>query len=163
MDLQDDLQDDLIQPKNFLSKIITFKEKLPAILDDFIKYYILFNKNLKNNEYQYLFEIIKGNLQNLKSELSVVTDNIQNNIKKINTKLQDINDLIIKEKNENKKLKKTLGIIEKTNNGSDELIIEYKEMYNLNYLSNFSLFCGIILLGVIISLKFKFRTQIAKV
>ena len=52
-------------------------------------------------------------------------------------------------------LKKKLGIVEKKYNGSDELISDYKEMYNLDYLTNFSLFYGIVLLGVMLASKFK--------
>jgi len=163
MDLQNNFINDLTIPKVFLSKINNIKEKFPSILDDFKKYYIIFHKNSNNNEVQQIFETIKGNLQNIISELSQVTNNIKDNITKLNDKLEEINDLILKEKTKNQKLKKTLGIIEKNSNGSVELISDYKEIYNLNYLNNFSLFCGILLLGVIISLKFKVQPQIAKV
>ena len=42
---QDNSVDDLTKPQVFLSQINTLKEKLPSILEDFIKYYIFYNKN----------------------------------------------------------------------------------------------------------------------
>lgn len=152
---QDNLIDDLTKPQIFLSKINTLKEKLPPILDDFKKYYVFYNKNPEYSEYQQMFENIKGNLQNINSELFMTSNNVEKDTETINDRLQKINALIAKEKMKNKQLKKRLGIVEKKYNGSDELISDYKEIYNLDYLTNFALFYGIIVLGVVISLKFK--------
>jgi len=160
MDLQENMMDDLPKPQVFLSQINTLKEKLPAILDDFKKYYIFYNKNPEYNEYQQMFESIKGNLQNINSELFMTTNNIEKGTEDINSKLQTINDLIRKEKIKNRKLKRQLGIVEKKYNGSDELISDYKEMYNLDYLNNFALLMGIVILGVILSKKFQSRVLV---
>jgi len=160
MDLQENMMDDLPKPQVFLSQINTLKEKLPAILDDFKKYYIFYNKNPEYNEYQQMFESIKGNLQNINSELFMTTNNIEKGTEDINSKLQIINKLIAKEKIKNRKLKRQLGIVEKKYNGSDELISDYKEMYNLDYLNNFALFMGILTLGVMLSKKFLQRVPV---
>ena len=155
--------DNLTKPQVFLSQINTLKEKLPSILDDFKKYYVFYNKNPEYNEYQQIFENIKGNLQNLNSELFMTTNNIEKDTETINTKLQKINIAISKEKIKNKQLKKNLGIVEKKYNGSDELISDYKEIYNLDYLNNFALFFGILSLGIILATKFKSRIPVAKI
>lgn len=155
---QDNLIDDLTKPQVFLSKINTLKEKLPSILDDFKKYYVFYNKNPEYDEYQQMFENIKSNLQNLNSELFMTSNNIEKDTENINDRLQKLNALIAKEKIKNRQLKRKLGIIEKEYNGSDELISDYKEIYNLGYLTNFALFYGVVLLGVVISLKFKPQT-----
>ena len=152
---QDNLIDDLTKPQVFLSKINILKEKLPSILDDFKKYYVFYNKNPEYDEYQQMFENIKGNLQKINSELFMTSNNIDKDTENINYRLQKINALIEKEKIKNRQLKRSLGIIEKKYNGSDELISDYKEIYNLDYLTNFALFYGIILLGIILALKFK--------
>jgi hypothetical protein len=158
---QDNLTDDLTKPQVFLSKINTLKEKLPSILDDFKKYYVFYNKNPEYSEYQQMFENIKANLQNINSELFMTTNNIEKDTENINDRLQKINALIAKEKMKNRQLKKRLGIVEKKYNGSDELISDYKEIYNLDYLTNFALFYGIIALGVMLASKFK--APVAKV
>ena len=154
---QDNLIDDLTKPQVFLSQINTLKEKLPSVLDDFKKYYVFYNKNPEYNEYQQIFENIKGNLQNINSELFMTTNNIEKDTESINDRLQKINALIAKEKKKNRQLKRRLGIVEKKYNGSDELISDYKEMYNLDYLTNFALFFGVILLGTTMASKFKAR------
>lgn len=160
---QDNLTDDLTKPQVFLSQINTLKEKLPSILDDFKKYYVFYNKNPEYSEYQQMFENIKGNLQNINSELFMTSNNIEKDTESINDRLQKINILIEKEKIKNRQLKRRLGIIEKKYNGSDELISDYKEIYNLDYLKNFALFYGIILLGLIMDLKFRGKPSIPKV
>ena len=154
MELDNNLMDDLTKPQIFLSQINTLKEKLPPILDDFVKYYIFYNKNPEYNEYQQIFENIKGNLQKINSELFMITNNIEKGVENINDRLQKIDKLIAKEKIKNQKLKRKLGIVEKKYNGSDELISDYKEIYNLDYLRNFALFYGVVLLGGILASKF---------
>ena len=154
MELDNNLMDDLTKPQIFLSQINTLKEKLPPILDDFVKYYIFYNKNPEYNEYQQIFENIKGNLQKINSELFMTTNNIEKGVEIINDRLQKIDALIEKEKIKNQKLKRKLGIVEKKYNGSDELISDYKEIYNLDYLRNFALFYGVVLLGGILASKF---------
>ena len=152
---QDNLMDDLTKPPVFLSKINILKEKLPSILDDFKKYYIFYNKNPEYTEYQQMFENIKSNLQSINSDLFMTSNNIEKDTENINDRLQKINILIRKEKMKNQQLKKKLGIVEKKYNGSDELISDYKEMYNLDYLNNFALLFGVILLGGTLVSKFK--------
>jgi hypothetical protein len=158
---QDNLIDDLTKPQVFLSKINTLKEKLPAILDDFKKYYVFYNKNPEYDEYQQMFENIKSNLQSINSDLFMTSNNIEKDTENINDRLQKLNALITKEKIKNRQLKRRLGIVEKEYNGSDELISDYKEIYNLDYLTNFALFYGVVLLGLVIALKFK--APVAKV
>ena len=155
MELDNNLTDDLTKPQVFLSQINTLKEKLPPILDDFVKYYIFYNKNPEYNEYQQIFENIKGNLQKINSELFMITNNIEKGVENINDRLQKIDKLIAKEKIKNQKLKRKLGIVEKKYNGSDELISDYKEIYNLDYLKNFALFYGVVLMGGVLVSKFK--------
>ena len=93
---QDNSIDDLTKPQVFLSQINTLKEKLPSILDDFKKYYVLYNKNPEYNEYQQMFENIKGNLQNVNSELFMISNNIEKDTESINDRLHKINVLIAK-------------------------------------------------------------------
>jgi hypothetical protein len=156
MDLtqENNLMDNLIKPDVFLSQISSLVEKLPHVLDDFIKYYIFYNKNPEVDEYQQMFENIKGNLQKLISELSTNSNNIEKNIGDINKKLFKVNVLIKKEKQENNLLKRKLGIIENQYDGSDELISNYKEIYNLNYIKNFALCIGIILSCILMTKTF---------
>ena len=138
------------QPASFLAKLKPFHEKLPSILEDFVKYYVFYNRNPEVNEYQQLFDNIKGNLQSLNSGLFVETNNIEKMTEIINEKLLELDKLIMKEKKMNRELKRRLGIVEDTYNGSGEMINNFKDMYDLQYLTNFVTFAGIIVLATLL-------------
>ena len=138
------------QPASFLAKLKPLHEKLPSILEDFIKYFVFYNRNPEVNEYQQLFDNIKGNLQSLNSGLFMETNNIEKMTEIINEKLLELDKLIMKEKKMNRELKRRLGIVENTYNGSDEMINNFKDMYELQYLTNFATFAGIIVLGTLL-------------
>jgi uncharacterized protein YgiM (DUF1202 family) len=142
----------------FSSKIQTLEEQLPAILDDFKKYYVFYNKNPEYDEYQKMFENIKSNIQTLDSTLSTITNDIESNTEDINQKLTAMNVLILREKEKNKRLKRKLGYAEEKSNGADEMIHNYKELYDINYLRNWGLFLGIVMSCIALSKVFK-KTQ----
>ena len=58
----EDITDNFKTPGIFDEKLQTLNQQLPAILDDFKKYYVFFNKNPEYPEYQNSFENIKGNM-----------------------------------------------------------------------------------------------------
>jgi hypothetical protein len=138
------------QPASFLEKLKPFQEKLPHILEEFMKYFVFYNRNPEVNEYQQIFDNIKGNLQSLSSGLFMETNNIEKMTEIINEKLLKLDKLIMKEKKTNRELKRRLGIVENTYNGSDEMIKDYKDMYDLQYLTNFVTFAGAVVLGILL-------------
>jgi len=125
---------------DFTNQLQTLQSQLPAILADYQKYYVFYNKNPESQEYQQMFQNIKSNLNNVNSQLFTLSNNVQTNIDNINQKLMTINSLIQKEKERNKKLKKNLGMVEPKNDTSTIMIDEYKEIYKSNYLRNWALF-----------------------
>lgn len=139
----------------FSSKIKTLEEQLPAILDDFKKYYVFYNKNPEYDEYQKMFENIKSNIQTLNSTLFTITNDIESNTEDINEKLTALNVLIRREKETNKRLKRKLGYAEEKSNGADEMIHNYKELYDMNYLRNWGLFLGLVMSCIALSKTFK--------
>ena len=145
------LDDNLKNPEILKEKLETLNQKLPAILDDFKKYYIFFNKNPEYPEYQNHFENIKGNLIKIHSELFILTNDVESSTQDMNSKLFDLNVLIQQEKERNRMLKRKLGIVENKNNASTELISDYKLIYNSEYLRNWSLFFSILIIGTYIS------------
>ena len=146
--------DNLRNPDDFREKINTLQSQLPAILSDFTKYYVFFNKNPEYPEYERMFENIKGNLNNINTELFALSNDVQYNTEELNKKLLALNVLIEKEKRKNKELKLKLGIVEYKNNAATELIYDYKEMYESEYLRNWALFFSVIVVGITISKTF---------
>lgn len=145
-----DILENLLQPDSFLSKINTLQEKLPPIIDDFKKYYILHNKNPLYQDYTIYFENIKANMNSINSEVVSIDTEVNNNIDIINEKLSTINESIQKEKEINIKLKEAKEKIKNKKQGSSILIDDYKSIYNRQYLNNFSILAGIIVGGYLL-------------
>ena len=142
-------------PKKFTQKVQTLQEQMPHILDDFKKYFILYNKDPNYPEYQNMFENVKTNLNTLSSTLFITSNDVDSNTDKVNSIFLKLNGLIMKEKKMNRELKRKLGIIEENGNSSEELIVDYSEMYNMGYLRNWGLFLSILVVGLCISKVYK--------
>ena len=139
----------------YKENLVTLKSKLPAILTDYQKYYVLNEQHPGNAEYQQMFQNIQSNLNNITSTLFILSNDVQSNTNKINEQLLSLNRYINDEKKKNKKLKSQLNIVEDNNNASTELITNYMEMYDSGYLRNWALFFSILIAGTFISKIFK--------
>jgi predicted nucleic acid-binding Zn-ribbon protein len=144
--------------QNFLSSIQTLQEQLPPILDDFEKYYVLYNKNPSDTEYQQMFSNIKSNLNNINSQLFTISNNVDSNTQNISKDLLSLNKEIQQLKTQNTNLKKKLNNLKGKNNTSDELIENYKEIYDLDYLKNWGLLLSIVGSGLLLNYIFRNKT-----
>lgn len=142
----------------FIQQLETLQSQLPSILEDFKKYFVFYNKNPEDAEYQQMFQNIKGNLNTLNSSLFKLSNNVESCINKTNTSYSKLDDLIQSEKEKNKKLKLQLGIVEQNNNASTELISDYKNMYEYGYLRNWSMVFSILIVCFTMSKIFKTPT-----
>ena len=147
----EDITNNFKTPGIFKEKLQTLNNQLPAILDDFKKYYVFFNKNPEYPEYQTSFENIKGNLSKLSSDLFMLSNEVQSSTNELIKKLFALNVLIQEEKERNRDLKLSLGIVEHKNNAATELISDYKNIYSEEYLRNWALFISILIIGNSIS------------
>ena len=160
MDLLDsykknNILDTFPKPNVFLSQLNTIQSQLGPILDDFNKYFVFYNMNPQISENQQMYDNIKNNIQELYTSLLTISTDIDKNVNQINTDYQELNKLIEILKERNIILKQKLGIAEDTYDGSDTMISNYKDMYNLQYLKNFSLGLGIVFSVVLITKLFK--------
>jgi hypothetical protein len=147
----EDITNSFKTPGIFKEKLQTLNKQLPAILDDFKKYYVFFNKNPEYPEYQNSFENIKGNMNKLSSDLFMLSNDVQSSTDELNKKLFALNVLIQEEKKRNREIKLKLGIVEHKNSAATELIYDYKNMYSEEYLRNWALFVSILIIGTSIS------------
>ena len=127
------------KPDQIKEKLHELHSKLPFILEDFKKSYILYKKDTEYNEYQQTFIHAKSNLEHLNSELFMLENKVHSNIDKLNEHLVKLNVKIMEEKFENTVLKNKLGIIEVGVNSTDEMINDYKTKYDLHYTHNWGL------------------------
>ena len=121
---------------DYLNQIQIIQEKLPSLLDDFKKYYVFYSKNPTFNEYQSIFDNLQLNLKDIENQLIKISNSTDIHIFEVANKLLEINKLIEKEKSLNKKLKSEESQNSNKYNGSKELISNYKEIYNRQYLMN---------------------------
>jgi hypothetical protein len=142
------------KPELFTEKVDTLQQQLQPILDDFQKYFVLYNRDPNYPEYETMFNNIKQNLNSTGSSLFMISNDVDANIDNINKEFKKLDILITKERNENRELKRKLNIIEKEVHGSKELIDDYNEMYDLDYLRNWGLFLSSIVVGLSISKMF---------
>ena len=135
------------------SQTLTFDEKINNIktsffsaLDDFKKYYVFYNKNPEVNEYQNFYFNSKGQLQQLNSDMFLVTNNIQQKIQELDSTMKTTSTKLESEKELNEELLKLINNIQTTQDGSEIMIDDAKEEYNIQYYKNWQLFIGIIVL-----------------
>ena len=136
--------------EQFTEKLQALQEQLPAILEDFKKYYVFYNKNPEYDEYRQMYENMKNNLNKINSDLFVLSNDVSSNTDELNKQLFYLNDLIEQEKQKNKMLKRKLGIVENKSNAADEMITNFREIYESDYLRNWALFGCIIVGGLVI-------------
>ena len=151
------LMDQFEKPEMFTQRIETLKEQLPSILDDFNKFFVLYNTDPSYPEYGTMFNNIKQHLNSLSASLFMVSNDVDANTDEINKTFKKLDVLITKERRKNRELRRKLGIIEEQNNSSKELIDNYNEMYNTDYLRNWGLFLSTIVVGVSISKMFAYE------
>jgi len=143
-----------IKPEFFTERVETMQQQLPPILDDFNKYFVLYNKDPNNPDFENMFNNIKQNLNTIGSSLFMVSNDLDTNIDNINATYKKLDILIVKERKRNRELRRKLGLVERENDSSKELIDNYNEMYDMDYLRNWGLFLSTIVVGVYISKNF---------
>jgi len=147
-------------PESYMTNLQTLQQQVPAILDEFQKAYLFYNKNPQNTGYQQTFENVKGNLNNVNSRLFMLSNDIQRNTDEINKKLFDLDVLIRKEKKRNNELTRKVDIVEHKYNASDEMITDYKQTYDIGYLKNWGLVLSIVVAGFAISKVYTHKSPI---
>jgi hypothetical protein len=144
-----------IEKNQYVESLNTLNDSINLILDEFKNLYVITNMHPDNQEYQQLFENCKANINQIQGKLFTITNNIQSDTNKINSSLLEVDTSIKVERNTNKELKQKLGIIEHKNNSASEMIDNYKEMYDSNYLRNWSLSLSTILCIITIGIVYK--------
>ena len=144
-----------IEKNQYVESLNTLNDSINLILDEFKNLYVITTMHPGNQEYLQLFENCKANINQIEAKLFTITNNIQSDTNKINSSLLEIDTSIKVERNTNKELKQKLGIIEHKNNSASEMIDNYKEMYDSNYLRNWSLSLSTILCIITIGIVYK--------
>jgi len=135
------------QAKQIDEKINAIKSQFFSALDDFKKYYVYYNKNPEVNEFQNFYVNSKGQLQNLSRDIFLTTNDIDKRIEKLDIEIRALGLQVEDEKKLNVELMKLFKDINNTHVGSELLIDDSKELYNVQYYYNWELVIGIFITG----------------
>jgi hypothetical protein len=127
------------EPNALIEKLDESKDKLPFILENFSKSFVLHNKNPEDNEYKQIFQTDKSHLDKIMHDLFLLENNVTTNINKLNSNLETLYIEIEILKEENKQLKKKLHLFDQHGDTTDEMFENYKEFYEIQYLRNWAI------------------------
>ena len=130
-------------PEQYIQELNQLKSTANLLLGEFNKIYVMSKMNPESQDVQQQYANVIASINQIQSQLFTISNDIQVNIDKISNQLLDINDLISIEREKNNNLKKKLGIVIDKNNAASEMIYNYKQIYNENYLRNWALFLSI--------------------
>ena len=133
------------QTQNFTTNINNIQTTFFSSLDDFKKYYVYFNKNPEVNEFQNYYANSKGQLQTMSKNMFVTTNDIEKSIEELNTQMEITSLKLEDEKKLNVELMKLISGLENTQNGSEILIDNSKEEYNVQYFKNLQYIISILI------------------
>jgi hypothetical protein len=142
------------QAQQFDEKINSIKTQFFSALDDFKKYYVYYNKNPEVNEFQNYYVNSKSQLQTMSKDLFLVTNNIDKNIEILDNKMSAISLKLADEKKLNGELLALLKNLQNTQDGSDILIDDSKEAYNIQYYYNWEIIIGILIVSGVLAKMF---------
>ena len=143
------------QATQFDEKIDTIKTQFFSALDDFKKYYVYYNKNPEVDEFQTYYLNSKSQLQSMSRDLFLVTNSIDKNIENLDTQMASVSIKLKDEKKLNGELMKILANLDNTQTGSEILIDNSKDNYNMQYYNNWEIFFGILVVSGLLVKLFK--------
>jgi hypothetical protein len=132
--------------KNNNEKINTLESQFYSALDDYKQTYILYNKNMNNDEYNRLFNVSSIQLDSIIKDAFVFSKDIEKQTYELTNYVNNLDTRIKNNKNINKDFIYKLGQITGSTNGSNILNSNSKELYKYQYISNWTMFLGIFLI-----------------
>lgn len=120
-------------------KLKTLEEKIPVILEEYNKLYVLNNLYPNYEDIQNQFNNIQNELNQINRQLYDMNNTIEKEIINLNKVLNKLNENIFREKKINSEYKNNLHNINFHNNASVEMINDYKHIYNEKYTRNIAL------------------------
>ena len=148
------------EPNKFKEEMNNIKQQLMPILDEFKKLYILHNMHPTNQEYQQQYDTYVSGITQKLADLFTISNNIQNETTNLSKQLLPLDKSIKAERKKNIDLKRQLGIVKHKTNAADEMISNYKEIYDKNYLRNCALFLSALVGIYYITVVFKKHTVV---
>jgi CII-binding regulator of phage lambda lysogenization HflD len=135
----ENIDENFMKPEQFDEKLDVLNGSVNLLLDEFKKIYVISKMHPANQEYQQQYANMVAGLNQLQSKLFSASNDVQVNIDKINKAMMTLDNRIRKEREKNRELKLKLGIVENKSTASSEMIDNYKQIYDEQYLRNWAL------------------------
>ena len=135
----ENIDENFMKPEQFDEKLDVLNGSVNLLLDEFKKVYVISKMHPANQEYQQQYANMVAGLNQLQSKLFSASNDVQVNIDKINKAMMTLDNRIRKEREKNRELKLKLGIVENKSNASSEMIDNYKQIYDEQYIRNWAL------------------------
>ena len=121
----------------------TYITQFYSFLDEYKASFVLYHKNPNNQEYRRIFSHNSYILDSINKNLYVLTNDIQKETDVINTKVNNLDKNIKREKQINEDLLFKLQQIKGNDNGALIMNDNSKELYKHQYILNWTMFLGI--------------------
>ena len=141
--------------KQLGGKLKIIIEKLPGLLEDYKKYFIFFHKNPEIAEYQQIYVQYKSQIQNTNKELTTLGENIEQTILQINRTISKENIVLADKKQKFKEIIMGFDHYQGALQGADQMIDDFKTLYNNQYYKNVQIIYGIGIIGFVITFLMK--------
>jgi hypothetical protein len=139
----------------YKEKLDNYNSQFTSALDDFKKYYVFFNLNPESDEYKNSYDNIVKQLQTIIKGVDTTTDEIQNDVEKVNNTITMYNTRMDNQRKLNKEFTNINNSITDGENGSKIRKQDFVSLYNSQYKINWFIFIGIILAILILLKVFK--------
>jgi len=133
---------------------IQSKEQLFSVLDDFTKYYVLHKKTPDIDEYKNVFDQSVAQIQGVQSDLFNINNAVEKSSEIMNKMKLSVDISILENKKKIEELEAKLDSYTGLQ-GAYTLKNDMVDMYNLQYLGNFCMFVGILLICALFAVLFK--------
>jgi hypothetical protein len=143
------LPENIEDPQDIRIGIQTIQNRIPSILEEFKTRFVAFQQNPDSVELGTALSNVQTAVTNINAEIYSISGEIEVSSEELNKRLVCLNGLIREEKTQNQKLKLKLGKSEKQKNAANEMIYDYKNIYEKGYLRNWGLFLSIILVIIL--------------
>ena len=141
--------------KQMSGKLKIIIEKLPGLLEEYKKYFIFFHKNPEIAEYQQIYVQYKSQIQNTNKELTTLGENIEQTILQINKTISKENVLLTDKKQKFNEIILGFDHYQGALSGADQMIDDFKTLYNNQYYKNVQIIYGIGIIGFVITFLMK--------
>jgi hypothetical protein len=141
--------------KQMGGKLKIIIEKLPGLLEEYKKYFIFFHKNPEVAEYQQIYVQYKSQLQTTNKELTDLGENVEQTILQTNKNISGESSTLTDKKQHFKQLILGFEHYQGSLSGADQMIEDFKTLYNIQYYKNVQIIYGIGIIGFIITFLMK--------